>query len=161
MKRVAITSVNLSHCFALLSEQFGYSRQDKIKHVFAVQKLVLEWRNNGYVEIYDSDQFKGWARAKDSNSVLGSSPYYVGLFHVHLYDGHYDPMIVITFEPEKLAEGRVTHHVTLHCLISHDEMFGPRGQVKRDKQTMKCLRQGVRASIQQHTPYPISWPLKP
>lgn len=154
MKPIAITSVEISQTYKLLSTYFGFNNDERKAWLPYVTQLVEHWLAAGQIEVFTDDEteaFQAWGRAKDTNSVDGSSPSYTGLHHARVSKNlkKIDPLLVITFEERKTDDGRTKNTVAvIHTMISHNRMFGDRESgIKKDPQAMKALRKDVRAVI--------------
>jgi hypothetical protein len=102
--------------FVLISDKFGFKAEEFEDEI---AELIELWESQGFVEIYQSDEDRKHGRIKDSSLSYGASPHYIGLFHVRLSKGHYDPLIVICFDS---IDGETV--ASLRFMLNHDHMFG-------------------------------------
>lgn len=116
--------------------------------------LVEKWHSEQKIEVFEDDEteeFQAWGRVKDTNTVIGSSPSYTGLYHARVSRNikRFDPLLVITIEDRQSDDGKIKHMVAVvHTMISHDRMFGDRDSgIKNNPEGMKQLRRDVRNII--------------
>ncbi|WP_380180390.1 hypothetical protein [Kalamiella sp. sgz302252] len=135
-----IDKIEVNPLFDDICGFFGFDSDVVDDYEPELSLIQYTWQQNKQVEIYTlaPEGFPG--RVKDSNSTLGSSPYYIGLFHGRVMPPpDYDPLIVVTFR--KYEEfGKPMTAVVLHTLIVHDEMFGTKKR-KHDAAHMQWIRQ--------------------
>lgn len=135
-----IDKVEINPLFDDICDFFGFDSEVVDDYEPELSLIQYIWQSTKQVEIYTlaPEGFPG--RVKDSNSTLGSSPYYVGLFLGRVMPPpDNDPLIVVTFRHYEEAEKPKTA-VVLHTMIVHDEMFGVKKR-KRDTAYMQWIRQ--------------------
>lgn len=125
--------------FIAISDEFGFTAEE---YSDEIADLILLWKRQGYVEIYEATKDKAYGRAKDSSKANGASPYYIGLFHVRLIKNSNDPLVVLVFEErgdETIA--------SLRFMLEHDDMFGTKNE-KFSNARMKQIRAKIDKFIQ-------------
>ncbi|HBP5426599.1 TPA: hypothetical protein L6B64_07070 [Pseudomonas aeruginosa] len=133
-----ITGVELSHLFFEISNEIGYTHDIAGTYVTHLQDLMDLWAEQGFVEIYSDDADRAWGRVKDSNSVRGSTPWYMGLYHARIQRGENDPLAVVVFE-QQTEEGVSGHKASIRFMLDHDDMFGV-GSEKFNPARMREIR---------------------
>lgn len=131
-------TVSLNEFFADLSRELGFTDSDLEKYEDNVFALLEMWENQGYVEIYVQDEERDIGRLKSSNSVSGSSPWYIDLYHARI-SKHYDPLLVLRRDDET--------SFSIRFLTDHDTLFGNTSQ-KYSPDIMRRIRQKIDALIQ-------------
>lgn len=142
-----IDKVEINPLFDDTCDYFGFSVDVVDDYEKELSFILFIWNSKKQVEIYTlaPEGFPG--RIKDSNSTLGSSPYYIGLYHGRIMPPpDYDPLIVVTFR-EYDEEGKTKTSVVLHTMIIHDEMFGVKTR-KHDQNHMRWIRQRLTDMIE-------------
>lgn len=137
VQRVQAT-VTLNEFFADLSKELGFTDEDLATYEDNVFALLEKWEEQGYVEIYVQDSERDIGRLKDSNSVVGSSPWYIDLYHARI-SKYNDPLIVLRRDDET--------SFSVRFLTDHDTMFGTVSQ-KNSPEIMKKVRQKIDELIQ-------------
>lgn len=138
LKRYDVSDVYIHDLFFDLSAELGYVLDIAEDYIDDLEALVALWTEQGFIEIYDKTEDRQYGRVKDSNSVPGSTPWYIGLYHARLLpSGENDPLVVIVLEE---ADGN--HVISLRFMLDHDDMFGDRS-AKRDPRRMKYIRQNI------------------
>lgn len=147
-KKIKIDRVEFSNDFYENSYKFGYDQDAVDSYDDDLLDLTEIWEKQGFIEIYDPTfhgNFAAYPLLKDSNSTLGSSPYYVGLYHARLLsDSSPDPLVIVTFQGKKVDNDSYDKAV-LEAMIYHDLMFLPKG--KKDPQNMKTQKKWVSGVI--------------
>lgn len=135
-----INRVEINPFFDDICNYFGFSADVVDDYEEELAFIQFIWNSKKQVEIYTLAPEGFPSRVKDSNSTLGSSPYYIGLYHGRVMPPpDYDPLIVVTFRDyEEGGESKTA--VVLHTMIIHDEMFGVKKR-KHDLNHMRWIRQ--------------------
>lgn len=131
-------TVTLNEFFAELSKELGFTDDDLAHYENNVFALLEMWEEQGYVEIYVLDDERDIGRLKDSNSIVGSSPWYIDLYHARI-SKYNDPLIVLRRDDEA--------SFSIRFLTDHDTMFGTKEQ-KNYPELMRKVRQRIDALIQ-------------
>lgn len=137
VQRVQAT-VSLNEFFYELSKELGFSDKDLSNYEDNVFELLEKWEEQGFVEIYVLDSERDIGRLKDSNSILGSSPWYIDLYHARI-SKHNDPLIVLRRDDAQ--------SFSIRFLTDHDTMFGTKEQ-KHYPEVMRAIRKRIDALIQ-------------
>ncbi|TDB48865.1 MULTISPECIES: hypothetical protein [Photorhabdus] len=136
-----ISWVEIHDLFAVISDEIGFIVEN---YEDELADLIDIWAQQGYIEIYTSSADCRYGRAKDSNSVPGSSPWYIGLFHVRVVEAENDPLIVLVFEER--GENTIA---SIRFMLDHEDMFGPKNRrIKFDRDAMKRIRRCIDEFIQ-------------
>lgn len=131
--------------FIEISDEFGFKAED---HEDDIAELVDIWMEQGFVEVYQSDEDREFGRVKDSSQAPGAVPLYLNLFHARLVKGKSDPIVAIVFE-DRVEDGEKVVVASLRFILDHDQMFGKKGTGEKfDRDFMKTLRERVDAFIQ-------------
>jgi hypothetical protein len=132
-RNIAWTEIH--ELFVAISDEFGYTAEE---YSFEITELVDTWTQQGYIEIYESVEHRQYGRAKDSSLSPGTSPYYIGLFHVRLLRGENDPLVVLVFDDK---DGDTV--ASLRFMLDHNDMFGVDRSEKFNPQRMKEIRKKI------------------
>lgn len=132
-------TVTLNELFADLSKELGFTDEDLAHYENDVFGLLEMWEEQGYVEVYVLDDERDIGRLKDSNSIVGSSPWYIDLYHARI-SKYNDPLLVLRRDD--------TASFSIRFLTDHDTMFGTKEQ-KNYPEIMRKIRQRIDALIQQ------------
>ncbi len=137
VQRVKAT-VSINEFFYELSKELGFTDTDLQKYENNVFELLEIWEERGYVEVYVQDDDREIGRLKDSNSIIGSSPWYIDLYHARITK-YNDPLIVLRRDAE--------NSFSIRFLVDHDTMFGTKEQ-KHNPDLMKRIRKRIDDLIQ-------------
>lgn len=150
--RLKIDNVRLHDLFVLISQRLGYDAEDD-DTLDDIDNLVNLWTEQGFVDIYEKNADRQYGRVKDSNSVGGSSPWYIDLFHARLSPkGENDPLVVLSFENVAEKGNSAVYDVVLRFMIDHDRMFGTIAE-KMNQARMRAIRKDVDALVQEQKAY--------
>ncbi|MBP2170096.1 hypothetical protein J2125_003288 [Erwinia toletana] len=125
-----------------MSDYFGFDLDVVITYIGDIQALQKLWQARGYVEVYEHIHERRYGMIKDSNSTLGSSPYYIGLYHGRVLPDDHDPLLVISFQES--PGGKI---LVIENMITHDDMFGASGTVKHSLSQMRAIRKRLRDKL--------------
>jgi len=150
IERKYIKDVGLHTLFYEISEAIGYNveiiEEDYLEDL---EKLIDLWSTQGYIEVYKDNRDRKYGRAKPSDLVNNSVPWYIGMHHARLLKtGENDPLIVIIFE-EIDEDGQMNTIASLRFMADHDDLFGPLGRTKYNEAQMKVIRTEIDGYIQQ------------
>lgn len=136
MQTKVISNVVLNKLFYQISSELGFSEaviESYLPDILALAKL---WQQQGFVEVYQTKAERQWGRIKDSNSTVGSSPWFIGTYHARLIENENDPLLVIRFEGEK------EETLSIRFLADHNDLFGCKAE-KTYPQTLKKIKQRI------------------
>lgn len=133
-------TVTINSLFSKISQELGFSEADIRSHEDNIFELLELWEQQGFVEIYIKDSDRQFGRLKDSNSVKGSSPWYIDVYHARVSKTASDPLLVIRRDDEV--------SFSVRFLITHDQMFGSL-EDKHNQALMKQIRKLIDSYIQQ------------
>lgn len=117
IKRIPISAVTLHHLFFQHSAELGYTPEIIETYKTDIYSLITQWEQQGFVEVYSNPSERKFGRIKDSNQVLGSSPYYINIYHSRVVDYDNDPLVVLKFHGDILS---------IRFMTDHHDMFGPK-----------------------------------
>lgn len=142
-----ITRALINRSFQEISDFFGFDIKEYVEEIAA---LLHQWEDQGFVEIYQTNEDKafGMLKSSDLNNCGQIVPYYIGLYHARLVNGDNDPLVVVKFredEPEFHTEN-ATHAVDMRFMVSHDDIFGTKKQ-KRDPSVLRGIWREIDAKI--------------
>ncbi|QQF79149.1 hypothetical protein [Histophilus somni] len=144
IERKHIDFAEIHHLFTEISLSLGFSQEDIAEYADNLSELISLWNTQKFIEIYTENKERVFGRAKDSSLAYGSSPYYLGLYHVRLDYKENDPLLVITFDKEDEPE---LSKVTIRFMVDHDTLFGTAAE-KYVQQRMKAIRKRIDDFIQ-------------
>lgn len=143
-----VAAVFLHDLFFEISADLGYTLDIAETYLEDIEALIALWTEQGFIEVYTDNADRQYGRAKDSNSVPNSSPWYIGVYHARLLrSGENDPLVVIVFE-KRDENGEESTVASLRFMLDHDDMFGAPGRTKFDLKAMKAIRQRIDSFIQ-------------
>ncbi|WP_151744898.1 hypothetical protein [Acinetobacter calcoaceticus] len=150
IERKYIKDVGLHSLFYEISEAIGYDIEIIEKdYLEDLEKLIDLWTAQKYIEVYKDSRDREYGRAKPSDSVNNSVPWYIGMYHARLLDtGENDPLIVIVFE-EIDEDGQISTIASLRFMADHDDLFGPVGRTKYNEAQMRVIRMEIDGYIQE------------
>jgi hypothetical protein len=139
LPRISISFVDVVSTFFEHSSKLGYDAEVVSSYWDDVTSLVQLWSKQGFIEVYTDNADRRYGRVKESSSVPGSVPWYLGIYHARVLKNKNDPLLVLTVEEEK-KHGVAKSVLVLQFLIDHDDMFGALGKQKKDTSIMKAIR---------------------
>lgn len=143
-----VAAVFLSNLFFEISAYLGYTLDIAGTYLEDIEALIALWTEQGFIEVYTDNADRQYGRAKDSNSVPNSSPWYIGVYHARLLrTGENDPLVVIVFE-KRDENGEEITVASLRFMLDHDDMFGAQGRTKFNLKAMKDIRMRIDSFIQ-------------
>lgn len=147
IQRIFFNRLELNKIFTDISDELGFSeKRINDDYFLSFLTLIQIWESQKYVDVYIDNSDRQYGRAKDSNSVLGSSPFYTGLYHARVVNGCNDPLVVIKFMPEQFDN--TLKYLSIRFFIHHDDMFGANSAIKNNKAKMRQIRMRVDGYIQ-------------
>ena len=136
LKRIVISDVKFSNRYKSISANLGYTAEEYIEELLDLYSI---WKAQGYIEVYENNSERTYGCVKDSNSTIGSTPFFIDLYHARVVNGENDPLVVLEFE--KSVDGNQPILV-IKFLVHHDDMFG----TKKDKGNRQIML-GIRKNI--------------
>ncbi|WP_386697382.1 hypothetical protein [Lonepinella sp. MS14436] len=133
-----IATVQLNSLFSEISKELGFTDEMLKQYEDNIFDLLIQWENQGYVEIYENDSERKIGRLKDSNSVVGSSPWYIDLFHARISENN-DPLLVLRRDDE--------FSFSVRFLANHNQLFGSKTE-KNQPDLMRKIRMLIDSYIQ-------------
>ncbi|WP_439243503.1 hypothetical protein [Lonepinella sp. BR2474] len=124
-KRLYVSKFVRNNKFEQLTHFLGYpdyifSQRNELNYQLA--KLLGKWREDGFIEIVDSQAkgFRAFGVAKDSNKYPNQ---YQGIYHTRIGNNgeDVDPILICRFENDPEQLGEVV--VKFLALSKHDKMF--------------------------------------
>jgi hypothetical protein len=142
-----VAGVYLSDLFFEVSDEIGYDYDTAESYLDHLESLIDLWSKQGFIEVYSERADRKWGRIKDSDSVPGSTPWYMGLYHARLVDNdEHDPLVVVVFEKQD-DQGKVVHVASIRFMLDHADMFGT-AKEKFSPERMKQLRRRIDEFVQ-------------
>ncbi|MCC3705645.1 hypothetical protein LLR08_24255 [Rouxiella badensis] len=139
IQRKNISAVEFRKNFLTNSRAYGFNDRKVKLPYYDIFPLVLKWRKDKFIEIYQfGDKPKhGMVKPshRDNNSKLVSC--YEEYFHVRLKIEQCDPLILITFEDVIKEE---PPWLVIETLINHDQFFGRIGTSKKTHKLLNNIR---------------------
>lgn len=134
MAKITISRVEFSTKFETTSNTFGFDKDVIDSYEDDLLKLQILWENQGHITVFDpaSHKFVAYGMIKSSLSDPGAYPAYDGLYHARVLPKEDDPLVIVKFKGEIIADKEYEKAVIL-AMIDHDFMFMPKGDKHRSR----------------------------
>lgn len=123
--------------FMPISKELGFEKYELVECIYFMSNLIALWNSQKFIEVYKSDHERQYGRAKSTKK--NNSPMYKGLYHARIMTKLCDPLMIITFDKDE----NDNEFANLRFLVYHDDIFGEKGEEKKDKYRMSAIHKKI------------------